>query len=187
MRQAVVGLAIVCTLAVPAASATPNRVPAPKAATAAFGRFLQALRRDSRLLDVPSPYPQNAPVDCLGEVYAGSRWHEVGARANAGHGVIAFAGVFARTWVRHWWPYSHHWVAGGSPGVASVNSNAYGWGFLASGVYRLKDGAHAKILGYDGDSTGLRRFYLVRCSRAGDLIACRNALGDAMRYRPHAA
>jgi hypothetical protein len=101
------------------------------------------------------------------------------------NGAIWFDSVSAQTWNRHWWPYSRHWIAGGPPGIASVNSNAYGWGFLASGVVRLKDGAHAKILGYDGDSTGLARFYRFTCSRRGAVITCRNALGDAMRYRPH--
>jgi hypothetical protein len=33
-------------------------------------------------------------------------------------------------------------------------------------------------------AAGFHRFYLFRCSRHGRLITCRNALGDAMRYRP---
>jgi hypothetical protein len=62
--------------------------------------------------------------------------------------------------------------------------DAYGWRILASRAARLKNGAHTKILGYDGYTAGFHRFYLFRCSRHGGLITCRNALGDAMRYRP---
>ena len=92
--------------------------------------------------------------------------------------------MFAQTWTRRWSPYSHNWVAGEASGVASVNTDAYAWGFLASGVVHLKDGAHRKLLGYDGYTAGFHRFYLFRCARKGRLITCRNALGDAMRYRP---
>jgi hypothetical protein len=99
-------------------------------------------------------------------------------------GEIDFNHVFAQTWRRRWSRYSHRWIAGGPPGVASVNTNAYGWSFLASGAAHLKDGARARILGYDGYTAGFHHFYLFRCARKGRLITCRNALGDAMRYRP---
>jgi hypothetical protein len=34
------------------------------------------------------------------------------------------------------------------------------------------------------NSTGLGRFFIFRCVVRGDLVTCRNAFGDAMRYRP---
>ena len=43
MKRAFVGLAIVCTIAVPAASASPAHAPPPEAAKAAFGRLLHQL------------------------------------------------------------------------------------------------------------------------------------------------
>lgn len=70
------------------------------------------------------------------------------------------------------------------PGVVSVDSNAFDWGFLALGLAHLKDGGHTTRFGYDGDEAGWPRFYTFRCSRTGGLITCRNSLGDAMRYRP---
>jgi hypothetical protein len=186
MRRAVAGLAIVCALAVPSASASPARAPSPAAATAAFGRLLHQLYGGgiSGYWTCPYEHPPAALDECLGEVHAGRLWHQVGADVSGKDGAIGFDRVFAQTWRRHWWPYSHRWVAGAPGGVASVNSNAYGWGFLAVGAAHLKDGAHANILGYDGYTAGFHHFYLFRCSRHGGLITCRNALGDAMRYRP---
>jgi hypothetical protein len=176
----------VCAVAVPSASASPAHTPSPQAAKAAFGRFLHQLYGGIRgYWTCPYEHPPAALDECLGEFHAGRLWHEVGADVSSKHGEIAFDRVFAQTWRRHWSPYSHRWIAGGPRGVASVNSSAYGWSFLASGAARLKkEGAHAKIVGYDGYTTGFHRFYLFRCSRQGGLITCRNALGDAMRYRP---
>jgi hypothetical protein len=171
-------------LAAPGASASHPHAPSPATAKAAFGHLLHRLYgRIHGYWTCPYQYPPSPSDFCLGEVHAGRQWHEVGADARNNHGEIVFDGLFAQTWTRHWWPYSHHWVAP-SPGVASVNSSAYGWGFIASGLVHLKDGAHTKLLGYDGDQAGLLRFYLFNCSRKGKLITCRNRLGDAMRYRP---
>ena len=185
MRRALVGLAIVCAVAVPSASASPARAPAPKDAKAAFGRLLHQLYGGIHgYWTCPYEPPPAALDECLGEVHAGRLWHQVGADVSSTFGEIAFDRVFAQTWRRHWRPYSHRWIAGGPTGVASVNSDAYGWSFLASAAAHLKDGAHARILGYDGYTTGFHHFYLFRCSRHGSLITCRNALGDALRYRP---
>jgi hypothetical protein len=177
-------LALVLALVTSGASASPAHAPPPKAAKAAFDRFLDQLYGKVRgYWTCPYESPPAALDECLGEVHVGHLWHQVGADVSSRFGEIAFDHVFAQTWRRHWLPYSHRWIAGGPPGVASVNTTAYGWGFLAGAVAELKDGAHAKFLGYDGDTAGFRRFYLFRCSRNGRLVTCRNALGDAMRYR----
>jgi hypothetical protein len=184
-RRALAGLAIVCILAVSSASASPAHAPSPKAAKAAFGRFLHQLYGEIHgYWTCPYEPPPAALDECLGEVRAGRLWHQVGADVSSRFGEIDFDRVFAQTWRRHWSHYSHRWIAGGPPGVASVNTDAYGWSFLATRAARLKDRAHARILGYDGYTTGFHRFYLFRCSRHGGLVTCRNALGDAMRYRP---
>jgi hypothetical protein len=184
MKRGIAASALLCALLASRAAASPARAPSPAAAKKAFGRLLHQLYGPGRgYWTCPAPAVEGRS-DCFGEVHSGHQWHQVSASARRSYGTISMDGVFAQTWIRHWWPYARHWIAGGPPGVASVNSSAYGWGFLASGAAELKDGRQAKILGYDGDSAGLRRFYLFRCSRKGGLITCRNALGDAMRYRP---
>ena len=184
MKRALVAAALVFALVAAGASASPSRAPSPAAAKWAFGHLLHELYGGIHGYWTCLAPAIERRIDCFAEVHSGRRWHRVSASARRSYGTTWMNRVSAQTWTRHWWPYSRHWIAGGPHGVASVNSNAYGWGFLASGVAGLKDGAHAKILGYDGDSAGLRRFYLFRCSRKGGLITCRNALGDAMRYRP---
>ena len=70
------------------------------------------------------------------------------------------------------------------PGVVSVNSSAYDWGWLAMGAHGLKAGHTGRVDAYDGDGAGLLRFFSFTCSSSGSDITCRNALGDEMRYRP---
>jgi hypothetical protein len=185
MKPAIVISAVVFALVASGASAAPASAPSPQAAKAAFGRLLHQLYggRIRGYWTCPYEEPPAALDECLGEIHNGRVRHVVGADVSRKHGETAFVHRFAETWTRHWWPYSHRWVIG-SPGVASVNSDAYGWGFLAFSVVHLKDGATVKVLGYDGYTTGFHRFYLFRCARQGVLITCRNALGDAMRYRP---
>jgi hypothetical protein len=182
-------LVLAVLLVASAASASTPRAPAPAAARTAFGHFLRQLYGPVRGYwtcphqDVPS-----AIDDCLGEVRAEGRWHQVGAEATNRQGEIDFGRVFAWTWTRHWSPYSRHFILRSRepqvPGVISVNSNAFDWGFLAQGLGHLTDGGHATRYGYDGAQGGWSRFYTFRCSRKGELITCRNSLGDAMRYRP---
>ena len=88
-------------------------------------------------------------------------------------------------WVRHWWPFSRHFILRSDesqvPGEISVNSPAYDWGFLAECAGNLPFRCDA----YDGNGTGLFRFFLFTCSGSRDLVTCTNRLGDSMRYRPH--
>jgi hypothetical protein len=188
MKLAIAVCVVVCALAVPGASATSPRAPSPTAAKAALGRLLHQFYGGIRGYWTCPPPAFDGRIDCLAEVHNGRLWHQIVMSARNRNGVIAFTTLTnhaARTWTRHWWPFSRHWIAGGPPGVASVNSNAYGWGVLASGAADLKDGAHKTVLGYDGDAAGFFRFFRFSCSRDAGLISCRNALGDAIRYRPH--
>ena len=176
-------------LVAPGASAAPPRAPSPAAAKTAFGHFLHQLYGSvDGYWTCPHQDPSSTSDDCLGEVRVGHRWHQVGAEATNDQGEIAFGRVFAWTWTRHWWPYSRHFILRSRepqvPGVISVNSDAFDWGFLAQGVAHLKEGGHATRYGYDGAQGGWSRFYTFHCSRRGTLITCRNSLGDAMRYRP---
>ena len=93
------------------------------------------------------------------------------------------------SWFRRWSSYSRRPLAGfDTPGKASVNSPAFDWAFLALGAGDgWKRGRKSfSVNSYDGDSAGLRRFFVFRCGVRGALVTCRNAFGDAMRYRPRA-
>jgi hypothetical protein len=65
-----------------------------------------------------------------------------------------------------------------------VNGPAYDWGWLAGQAGGIKAGHTRQADALDGNDTGLTRFFTFTCSRRSELITCRNALGDAMRYRP---
>jgi hypothetical protein len=69
------------------------------------------------------------------------------------------------------------------PGVVSVNSPAYDWGWLAicAGGLKGRSGRCGAVDGYNGP--GLGRFFTFTCSGRG-VVTCVNGLGDAMRYRP---
>lgn len=127
-------------------------------------------------------------IDCLAEVHTGRRWHQVSASATRSNGEVWIDRVSGETWTRHWSPYSRHYILRSQepqvPGVVSVNGSAYDWGWLASAASTVKDGQARLIDGYDGNDSGMTRFFIFTCSRRKELITCRNALGDAMRYRP---
>ena len=182
-------LVLTVVLVASEASAAPPRAPSPAAAKAAFGHFLHQLYGGVHgYWTCPRQDFRRRGDDCLGEVHAGRQWHQVGAEATNDQGEVAFGRVFAWTWTRHWWPYSRHFILRSRepqvPGVVSVNSNAFDWGFLAQGLVHLKDGGHTTRFGYDGGQAGWSRFYVFHCSRTSRLITCRNSLDDAMRYRP---
>ncbi len=61
---------------------------------------------------------------------------------------------------------------------------AYDWGFLAQ-CAGSGSGHPYRCDAYDGNGTGLFRFFLFTCSGSRDLVTCTNRLGDSMRYRPH--
>jgi hypothetical protein len=189
MRLAIAFCVVVCALAAPGASASPARAPSPAAAKTAFGRLLHHLYGGIRGFWTCPPPAINGRIDCLAEVHAGSRWHRVSAAARHGNGVVSLSRVSAETWTRHWSPYSRHFILRSDesqvPGVVSVNGPAYDWGWLAVGAGGVKDGETRRVDALDGDVSGLTRFFFFSCSARAGLIVCRNALGDAMRYRPH--
>jgi len=192
MKLAIAVCVIVCALSAPGASAAPATAPSPSKATAALGRYLHQLYGGIQgSWTCPGP-AISGRVDCLAEVHTGKEWHQLSPSARIRAGVIVFTAltnIAAVTWVRHWWPYSRHFILRSHesvPGVVSVNSPAYDWGWLASGASGLKDGQTRRLGAVDGYvGKGASRFFTFRCSRKGGLITCRNALGDAMRYRPH--
>lgn len=180
-------MTVVATLTTTSASASPSRAPSPAEGTAAFGRALHQLYGDFRGYWTCFPPAILGRIDCLGEVHTGRRWHQVSASATRSNGVVWIGRVSGETWTRRWSPYSRHYIRRSHeqvPGVASVNSPAYDWGWLALGAKRLDDGQTRRVDAYDGNDNGMTHFVIFTCSRRAGLITCRNALGDAMRYRP---
>jgi hypothetical protein len=184
-------LAVTFTLTFVAAShASPQNVPTSRAATRAFGQLLhQRYGEVHGFWTCPGAQIVKGPgITCLAEVRAGSSWHRTSATAILSGGHILFSQRVDTAWRRHWWPYSRHFILRSNepqvPGVISVNSPAYDWGFLAECAQGLTNGSR-RCDAYDGDGTGLFRFFNFTCSGHAGLVTCTNALGDSMRYRPH--
>lgn len=192
MTRAVVlaTLALAVTATTPSAGATPTRAPGRAAATAAFGRLLHQLYGGIHGYWTCPPPAIDGRLDCLAEVHAGRHWHRVSMSARRRNHVIVFMTLTngaAQSWVRHWWPYSRHFILRSEipqvPGVVSVNSPVYDWGWLARCAEGLKgrSGRCGAVDGYNGP--GLGSFFVFACSGRG-LVTCANKLGDKMRYRP---
>lgn len=193
MKVALASLAVLCATAAPATGASRASAPSPSAATAAFGQLLHqrygsVIRGYWRCPAGQKGVGGSNRLGCLGEVHTGSRWHQVSADAGLHQGRVVFGHLTTWKWTRHWWPYSRHFILRSHepqvPGVVSVNSLPYDWGWLAMGAEGLKAGSTRLVDAYDGDDNGLHRFFTFTCTRKGSVTTCRNALGDAMRYRP---
>lgn len=193
MKRAAAVLAVVCALVVPSASAAAAHAPTPAAAAAALGTLLHQLYGGLHGSWACSGPVISGRIDCLAEVHSDRQWHEVALSARLRNEVIVFMTLTnhsAQTWVRRWSPYSRHFIVRfgeAAPGVASVNSPSdfYDWGWIAGQAAGLKPGQIRTVAANDtGSSRAFERFFTFACSRRGGLITCRNALGDAMRYRP---
>jgi hypothetical protein len=128
-------------------------------------------------------------ADCAAEFRSRQTWHFVDATARLSGGRVVIRKADGLAWTRRWSKYVRRSLPGAdTPGKASVNGRAYDWRWLAAGAYDgWKRGRRTfTVNAYDGYSTGLGRFYLFRCVVRGDVVTCRNAFGDAMRYRPRA-
>ena len=131
------------------------------------------------------------PVDripCVGEMHNGKQYLEVWARPTFGS-TITFRDVSTRSWTRRWSKYAGP-LHGVYPGFISVNApGIYDWRWLLLGVdgrCRQKH-RHACTAGaLDGQWGGYPLFFTFRCNVYGKVITCRNKLGDALRWGPHA-
>ena len=179
------GNALVALLLSGAVAAGP---PSPATATRAFGHWIEKRYAGARgYWTCPAGQVFGRDADCWAEIRVGRRRHLVTATASVSGGRVVFSRAHDQTWVRRWSKYSRRPIAGfGTPGEASVNSPAFDWAFLAAGAYgKWKDGRRSfRVNSHDGDGTGLGKFFIFGCAARGDLVTCRNAFGDAMRYRP---
>jgi len=180
---------VVLAISASASAETAVRPPSSKAATAALGRYLH-YRYGSFRGYWTCPAAQTSPTgvrSCAAEVRVGSKWHHLWTAAGSKGARIVFAKPTVRTWRRHWWPYSRHFIAGMGVhphGVASVNSNAYYWWLLAQCAHQVGAGTQRSCLSeYDGHATGFLAFDRFRCVGTRQLVRCENRLGDVMRYR----
>ncbi len=164
-------------------------IPPPAAATAAFGRLLHQRYGDIHgFWTCPAGQTLGkSRIGCLAEVQAGETWHMTSATASVRDGHVAFSQITDNAWIRHWWPYSRQFILRSRepqvPGVISVNSPAYDWGFLLTACDSSRPTRRCDA--YDGDGNGLFQFFLFTCSGSRDLVTCTNKLGDSVRYRPH--
>jgi hypothetical protein len=195
MKRTILVLAVACCVAVPSASAAFHLgSPSPAAATAALGNLLHGLYGPiAGVWTCPQSAHAGGRLDCFAEVHRGRRWHELSVSAFIRRGVIVFTTLTreaAQTWTRGWSHYSRRYLLRfrePAPGIASVNSSSsfYDWGWIARGARSLESGQTRRVGANDaGPIAGFERFLVFSCSRRGGLITCRNALGDAMRYRP---
>jgi hypothetical protein len=164
----------------------PGAPPTSKAATRAFGRWLHARYGNIHgYWTCPPEQVFGDDADCLAEVHGAQTYHLTSATARLSGNGIEFVQVNDSAWVRRWSPYSAAVVAGAG-GRASVNSPHYDWEWIGrqlAAPWQRRRGFNA--WGYDGNGAGLGRFYAFRCLVARSLlVTCRNALGDAIRYRP---
>lgn len=124
---------------------------------------------------------------CLAEIKVGRRWHSLSAIPKVSGSRIVLHYESDRAWVRRWSRFSHKVISGvGTPGTASVNGPAYDWSWLAAQA-RYGWVHHRRsfsAVDYDGNSAGFGHFFKFRCRTHRGLVACTNALGDSIRYRP---
>lgn len=180
--------AILCSLLLVASAASANNPPTSSAARSAFGQLLHQRFGDVQgYWACPSASSVvGAKIDCLAEVRSSKTWHQTSALASLTDGHVVISHVVDTAWLRHWWPYSRHFILRSNepqvPGLVSVNSPVYDWGFLAECAEGV-NGRVKRCNAYDGDSGGLVRLFRFTCSRRAGLVTCTNALGDSMRYR----
>jgi Tol biopolymer transport system component len=128
-------------------------------------------------------------ITCLGEVEAGTTWHLDFATATQSGAQVVFTKPSDRAWTRAWSAYGSYVLRGfQTPGVASVNSPAFDWGWLGQQLsFEWKQHkAHFTAGACDGQCGGWQHIFNFNCSVVGSLVTCTNALGDSIRYRPTA-
>jgi hypothetical protein len=169
-------------------TATPYGAPSPTAATTAFGRWLQDTYGNVLgYWTCPLGQTNGQQISCLAEVHVGRTWHMTSANATLSGSRVTFPKNYDTSWVRHWSPYSKHYLVRGGgytvPGLISVNGPAYDWAWLALGARAYwKHHRTFHLDGLDGMGKGLMRFYDFTCAVQQNMVSCHNVFGDALRY-----
>jgi hypothetical protein len=125
---------------------------------------------------------------CIAELHRGNDYVQVWAYPTRGT-TVAFHPPLSRSWARHWSRYSRP-PQRISPGLISVNAPGFDWRWLLLGVdyeCRQKHRTTCTAGALAGAFPGPNAIFNFHCHDHGRLIACRNSLGDAMRWLPNAA
>src|SRR5262249_26278530 len=121
---------------------------------------------------------------CVAEIHKGRHYLQVWATASHGPRV-AFTYVSTRSWTRRWSKYSRTHPKLYSPGLVSVNAwGSFDWRWLVLGVdyfCRQKHHNSCSAGALDGPWGGPPIIFTFFCHTDGQLIACHNRLGDALR------
>ena len=129
----------------------------------------------------------NGGIRCVAEIHKGRRYLQVWAHATL-RPQVRFKPYPSVPWTRRWSKYSRP-PQHVSPGLISVNATHYDWRWLVLGVdylCRQKHRASCRAPALDGQWTGYGLFFVFKCRNQGNLISCRNKLGDALRWKPNA-
>jgi len=129
----------------------------------------------------------NGGIVCLAEMHKGKRCIQVWATASL-QAKVVFRHVSTSAWRRRWSKYSRTHPKLYSPGKVSVNGWGDDWRWLVLGadaLCRQKHRDSCTAWGLDGQWFGYDLFFKFHCHTHGQLIVCRNKIGDAMRWRPN--
>jgi len=134
----------------------------------------------------------NGGILCVAEIHRGSRYLQIEATAALG-AAITFKHVSIAAWMRRWSKYERP-PQHISPGLISVNAQGFfDWRWLLLGVdstcrEKHRDTCTAGAMdGYYGGYPPFNVFFSFTCRTRGELVACDNALGDAIRWQPQRA
>jgi len=130
----------------------------------------------------------NGGIRCVAEIHKGRRYIQVWGIASPG-AKVTFKRQAAIPWTRRWSKYSRP-PQHVSPGLISVNATgSFDWRWLVLGVdyeCRQKHRESCTSGALDGQWAGYGLFFTFDCHTQGNLITCRNKLGDALRWLPNA-
>lgn len=129
----------------------------------------------------------NDGIRCVAEVHKGRRYIQDWEIARVGANVT-FKRYATGSWTRRWSKYARP-PQHISPGLISVNAGRFfDWRWLLLGVdyeCRQKHRTACTAGALDGQWAGYQLFFTFTC-HTGSPITCRNKLGDAVRWLPHA-
>jgi hypothetical protein len=161
---------------------------APREATAAFSALIASRYPGERGFRACSHVDYSpTEIDCWAETSKGTKRRMISATASPGSKVV-FTKVASRSWIRRWTPVAQRLVHEfGASGTATANSPAYDWAFLlgaAADGFRRQT-LPASYFAVDGNRSGMpAAMFRFRCTLAGVVVTCSNALGDELRYTP---
>lgn len=184
----IVLLSLTAALPAPGGAASRGARQLARRATRDYGQLLrQVFGSFHGYYTCPTGQLSGHQIFCRAEFHQGPTWFSASATADVRVNPTSFSNTSSVSWKRKWTRYSAAPLRGfNTPGKASVNTKYEDWAFLAAGAYyNWQHHKHFAVVdSYDGQGLGYERFDNFRCRIGQKMISCRNAFGDAMRYRP---